>query len=451
MSAFVVRGEYSLEKLSFKGGFHAPDHKELSNKHQLTEAPLPESVTISLHQHIGAPCAVLVKKNDTVKTGQMIGEAKATISAPVHASISGTVTGVDEAYSINGLKTTMVTILSDGKDELGYEIKNNDYTQMTPEQMIDLVRRAGVIGLGGAGFPASAKMTKRRPDQQIETVILNGAECEPYLTSDQMAMEHYPEKVLTGLAIIMRAMGAKKGIIGVEDNKSQAIQILRERVSQYPNMQIASLKTKYPQGDMRRLIQAITGKKLPKSTSSTTEGIQVFNTSTAMAIYDAVILEKPLYEKIVTMTGHALQAPQNLWTRVGTSISELINLCGGFKETPGKVVVGGPMMGTCLHSINVPTQKAVGGIICMTQKEAALPAVSPCIRCGKCVHICPIHLMPLLLQQRSLLGHFEQANKLHIMDCIECGSCSYICPSHRPLVEAIVYGKNQIIAQEIGR
>ncbi|MDO5755061.1 MAG: electron transport complex subunit RsxC [Tissierellia bacterium] len=441
----------ALEHLSFKGGYHVTDYKELSNQAALEQGPKPELVRISLHQHIGAPCEPLVKRKDEVKVGQKIGDSKATISAPIHSSVSGVVTKIEEVPNNQGGVSKTVIIESDGKFEKCFETKNNDYTQMTPEQIIELVREAGIVGLGGAGFPASVKLTKRRPDQVIDTMIINGAECEPYLTSDQMAMENFPEMVFKGLDIAMRAMGAKKGYIAVEDNKPKAIEALKAFESKYENIEIASLKTKYPQGDMRRLIVAITGKKLPKSTSATNEGIQVFNASTAIGIYQAVVEEKPLYEKIVTVTGNALKKPKNLMVPIGTSVEELISYCGGFKEEPGKVVIGGPMMGSSQFTLDIPTVKTTGGIICMTKEEAKPPIVSPCIKCGKCVDVCPVNLMPLYIQQRALLDHFEEANKLGIMDCIECGTCSYICPSNRPLVEAIIYGKNQIMAQELSR
>lgn len=432
-------------ELTFKGGVHMHDFKELTNKYSIETGPNVETVTIALHQHTGAPCEPLVKIGDEVKVGQKIGDADATITAPVHSSVSGVVKKIVEITTVSGVKTKAIVIESDGKNEIGYEPYNDDYTKLEPKEIVRRVREAGIVGLGGAGFPTHVKINKN-PKDTINYVLVNGAECEPYLTGDQVTMEEYPEKVVIGLDIVMKAMGAPNGYIGIESNKPEAIKRVSEETKKVNGIEVSVLKTKYPQGDQRRLIDSILGMKMPSSLRSTEEGVQVINSSTAAAIYDAVILGKPLYEKVVTVTGSAIANPKNLLVKVGTSLKEVLEYCGGFKEEPGKIIIGGPMMGEAQFTIDSPTLKANGGIIVMNKEEAKPPVITACIKCGKCVDVCPVYLMPLYLQQNVLNNRFEEAEKLNIMDCIECGSCSYVCPSKRPLVEAIRHGKRELRA-----
>lgn len=433
------------KELTFKGGLHVHDFKELTNKCPLEEGPKTQLVTIALHQHTGAPCEPLVKVGDVVKVGQKIGDADATITAPVHASVSGTVKEISEIVTVSGVKTKAIIIESDGEDTIGYTKYDDDYKTLDPEEIVRRVREAGVVGLGGAGFPTHVKI-RRNPKDKIKDVLVNGAECEPYLTGDQVTMENYPEKVVIGLDIVMKAMNAKNGYIGIEDNKPNAIKKVQEASKNYNNIKVSVLKTKYPQGDQRRLIDSILGLKMPSSTRGTEEGVQVINSSTAAAIYDAVVLGKPLYEKAVTVTGSAIANPKNLLVKVGTPIRSILEFCGGFKEEVGKIIIGGPMMGESQFTIDTPTLKANGGIIVMNKEEAKPPVVEACIKCGKCVDVCPIYLMPLYLQANVLHERFEVAEKMHIMDCIECGSCSYVCPSKRPLIESIRHGKRELRA-----
>lgn len=435
----------SINELTFKGGVHMHDFKELTNKSALENGPEVEIVTIALHQHTGAPCTPLVKVGEKVKAGQKIGDVDATITAPVHSSVSGKVKAIIEITTVSGVKTKAVTIESDGLNEVGYEKYEDDYNSLEPEEIVRRVREAGIVGLGGAGFPTHVKI-KRNPKDTINYVLVNGAECEPYLTGDQVIMEEYPEKVVKGLDIVMRAMGASKGFIGIESNKPVAIEKVKEACKLVENIEVSVLKTKYPQGDQRRLIDSILGMKMPSSLRSTDEGVQVINSSTAAAVYDAVALGKPLYEKVVTVTGSAIANPKNLMVKVGTSFRELLDYCGGFKEEPGKIIIGGPMMGDAQFTIDSPTLKANGGIIVMNKEEAKPPLVEACIKCGRCVDVCPVYLMPLYLQAEVLHDRYEEAEKLNIMDCIECGSCSYVCPAKRPLVEAIRHGKRELRA-----
>ena len=435
----------SINELTFKGGVHMHDFKELTNKSALENGPEVKIVTIALHQHTGAPCAPLVKVGEIVKAGQKIGDVDATITAPVHSSVSGKVKAIIDITTVSGVKTKAITIESDGLNEIGYEKYDDDYNSLDPEEIVRRVREAGIVGLGGAGFPTHVKI-KRNPKDTINYVLVNGAECEPYLTGDQVIMEEYPDKVVNGLAIVMRAMGASKGFIGIESNKPGAIEKVKEACKKVENINVSVLKTKYPQGDQRRLIDSILGMKMPSSLRSTDEGVQVINSSTAAAVYDAVVLGKPLYEKAVTVTGSAIANPKNLMVKVGTSFRELLDFCGGFKEEPGKIIIGGPMMGDAQFTIDSPTLKANGGIIVMNKEEAKPPVVEACIKCGRCVDVCPVFLMPLYLQAEVLADRYEEAEKLNIMDCIECGSCSYVCPAKRPLVEAIRHGKRELRA-----
>ncbi len=395
------------------------DHKSYTQNCPLDTNFEPKMVYIPLHQHIGAPCTPTVKVGDEVKVGQKIGESKATISAPVHSSVSGKVMKIEQMVLSNGQKGEVVVIESDGLNELGYTETNDDFTQLSKEVILERIKEAGIVGLGGAGFPTHIKM-KKKPDVKIEEVILNGAECEPYLTSDQLNMELYPQKAIGGLKIIMKLMDCDKGYIGVEDNKQKAIGILKNAAKDETNISICAVKTKYPQGDERRLINAITGKKISKAQRSNERGVQ----------------------------GLAIKEPKNVYVPIGTKFKDLVDYCDGFKETPYKIVVGGPMMGACQYNLDAPTVKTTGGIIFMNEKDATLASPEPCIKCAKCVDVCPIGLLPLFLQLKSLNGDFEGAEKMHLNDCIECGTCSYVCPSNRPLVEAIVHAKTQLKAQQ---
>lgn len=435
---------------TFKGGKHIHDFKELTNSKPVNFGFVPKIVTIPLSQHSGAPATCLVSKNDLVKVGQKIGEASAFISANVHSSVSGKVKSIDEIMTATGVMCQGVTIENDGLDELGYEEKNLTIDEVSATDIIDAIKEAGIVGLGGAGFPTHVKLTARE-GQITDYIIINCAECEPYLTSDQLMMELYPEKVVMGLLLAMKAMGAKKGILGIEDNKPLAIDKLKEASKSYPEVTVSVVKTKYPQGDQKRLIQATTGIVVPSGASTSAVGIRVINANTAIAIKDAVLHGKPLYEKLVTMTGHALKEPQNVMVRVGSKVSDIVEFIGGYSSEPGKIISGGPMMGETQYTPNVTTGKAMGGLLFMTQEESAPKAVSPCIRCGRCVDICPVYLQPLYLQLYTLKNRVGEAEKLHLMDCIECGSCSYICPSNRPLVETIRLGKAEVRKQGKGK
>lgn len=437
-----------LENLTFKGGVSVPHHKELTEGIPLERAKEPDVVTIPLHQHTGAPCEPLVKIGDKVKIGQKIGQSEAFVSAPVHSSIAGTVKGITSMSIPTGLIVNCVVIESDGSNEIHESVKpKGSLDQLSSKELIGIIKEAGITGMGGAGFPTYVKLSPPS-DKKIDTIIINGAECEPYLTADHRLMVEMPEKVVFGLKVIMKAVGVESGIIAVENNKPDAIKALREASKNEKNIKITSLKAKYPQGDEKRLINATLGREVPSGGLPMDVGAIVSNVSTTKAVTEAVLEGKPLYERIVTITGNGIKEPKNLIVKIGTSFREVIEQCGGFKEgSPGKIIMGGPMMGISQYTIDVPIIKGSGGILVLTEKEAKPDPIHPCIKCGKCVEVCPVKLQPLYLSSYSLKGLFDKSEDLHALDCVECGACSYICPAKRPLVESIRVAKREIIAK----
>lgn len=432
-----------LEDLTFRGGTHIEEFKELTSGSIPTPMPAPEKVTITLSQHVGAPAKPLVKKGDEVKLGQKIAEAPSFISAPVHSSVSGKVEKIIEYRSASGAKVQAIVIQNDGLDTLGYEVVDRSKDDLSSEEMLNYIKEAGIVGMGGAGFPTYVKLQPGK-DTPVDTIIINGAECEPYLTCDDMTMRLQPEKVIQGLEIMMKIVGAEQGFIAVENNKPQAIKSLEEALGDHSKIAIAVLQTKYPQGDEKRIISAVTGREVPMGGLPAKVGCVVDNVGTTCAIVDAVYYGKPLYERIVTVTGHAVNDPKNLLVRFGTSIGEILDFAGGLSQTPGKIIFGGPMMGVAQPSLDVVTDKRNNGILVLTEEEAKPQIIEPCIRCGRCVDVCPVLLEPLYIATASKAENWEIAQKYHVTACIECGSCSYICPSHRPLTELIRFGKRTI-------
>ncbi|EOC99838.1 electron transport complex subunit RsxC [Caldisalinibacter kiritimatiensis] len=437
----------SLKNLTFKGGIHPPHYKKATEGVPIERAKAPETVVIPMQQHIGAPCEPVVKVGDKVKVGQKIGEPKAFVSAPIHSSVSGVVKKITSMNTPTGSKVTCVVIESDGNNEVHETVKpKGDLDSLSGKEIVEVVKEAGITGMGGAGFPTHVKLSPPS-DKKIDTVILNGAECEPYLTADHRLMLEQPEKVVFGLKAIMKAVGVEKGYIGIENNKPDAVEAMEKVVANEPNIEVASLVTKYPQGDEKRLINAVTGREVPSGGLPMDVGVVVNNVGTAAAIADAIQTGMPLIERIVTITGSAIKEPKNLIVKIGTSFKEVIEQCEGYKGQLGKIVSGGPMMGIAQFTDEVPVIKGTSGILVLNEKEAKVPDPQPCIRCGKCVDICPVNLQPLFLSQFSLRKMYDEADKYHILDCIECGSCSFVCPSKRPLVEAIRVGKREVIAK----
>ncbi len=435
-----------LRNLSFRGGIHPDGNKDLSNQGPINRANEPAMVRISMHQHTGAPCDPVVAVGDTVKVGQVVGDTKAFVSAPIHSSISGVVTEITTITTPTGMTTKAVVIENDGKNELGYIEQNRNLDDLSPEELKAIVRENGITGLGGASFPAHVKYAPPA-EKPIDSVIINGAECEPYLTADQLSMETMPEKIVGALLAIMKILNAPNGYIAIEDNKPKAIQTMEAAVKDIANVNVAVLKTKYPQGDEKRIIDAILKRQVPSGGLPMDVGVVVSNVSTAVALYDAVYKGKPLYERMMTLTGRAIANPQNLIVKIGTPLEEVIAQAGGFKGTPGKVIMGGPMMGIAQPMLDTYTIKGMGGLLALTQEEAKAPVVSNCINCARCIEACPVFLEPLQIEKAASNNNYDRAEQFRALDCVECGSCSYVCPAKRPLVESIRLAKREIRAK----
>lgn len=435
-----------LENLTFRGGVHPEGNKELSSGSDIVRMDAPAQVVITLSQHTGAPAKALVTKGEHVKIGQKIAESGGFISAPVHASIAGTVAEIRSIRNAMGTKTEAIVIKRDEVQELGYEPVDRSHEALTPEEIIAYINEAGIVGMGGAGFPTYVKMNPPA-DTPVDTVIINGAECEPYLTCDDLLMRSEPEKIVEGLKLEMKALGASKGFIAIEDNKPKAIAAIESVIEGESDIALAVLKTKYPQGDEKQIIYAVTNKRVGAGKLPASVGVVVSNVGTAAAIVDAVYYGKPLYERIVTITGRAVNTPKNVIVPFGTMVRDVVEFAGGYKEAPGKIIFGGPMMGLAQYTDEAVTDKRNNGILVMTQAEARSERVEPCIRCGRCVDSCPMQLEPNYLASASSAENFEVAESYYITQCVECGVCSYVCPSKRPLTEMIRFGKRTVMAK----
>lgn len=437
----------NLKILTFKGGTHPPHSKTSTEKLSIIQSKSPDTVAIPMIQHIGAPCEPMVQVGDKVKIGQKIGEAKGFVSAPVHSSISGEVTVIKPRLTSGGGAVQCVVIKNDMQNTVYERINPNpDISQLTSEEILNIIKESGIVGMGGAAFPTHVKLSPP-PGKVVDTIILNGAECEPYLTSDHRLMVEKPEDVLYGLRVFMRALNVEKGFIAIENNKPDALEAVYNVAKGIEGIEVVAVKTKYPQGAEKQLINACTGREVPSGGLPADAGVVVNNVGTAAAVANAVKKGMPLIERIVTVTGNGIKNPQNLLVRIGTSFKDVIDECGGFNGTPGKVIAGGPMMGIAQYSVDIPVIKGTSGILVLTEEEAKLPEMSNCIRCGKCVEVCPINLMPVNISNYALLDKFDQAESANALDCIECGACSFICPAKRPLVDSIRVAKREILAK----
>ncbi len=432
---------------SFKGGVHPRDEKELTSKKSVRKMNEPSKVIIPMLQHIGAPCKPLVKKGDKVKAGQVIGDSEAKVSAPVHASISGTVVSVGPYIAANGTEVEAVTIESDGTGEFDQSFEK--YTildEVEPGEIIERIRAAGIVGMGGAAFPTHFKLTAPK-GKRFDTLIINGVECEPYLTADHRLMLEYPDDIVFGIRALLKATGAERCIIGIELNKPDAIALMKEKCRDYGKISVEGLKVKYPQGAEKQLIKALTGREVPSGGLPVDVGAVVVNIGTTKAVADALRLGMPLIERIVTVSGRGVKEPSNLKVKIGTPIAELIEACGGYNGEPEKIIVGGPMMGIAQFTDEVVVTKGTSGVLVFTADEAKAYEPGPCIRCGKCVRNCPMGLIPERLTDYVEQGMYEEAEREGIMDCIECGVCSYICPGRRNVVQTIRMGKAAVLAK----
>ena len=430
----------------FRGGIHPDDNKLATAKKPIFLAPVPAKLIIPVRQHIGAPCAPVVKVGDLVKKGQVIADTQAFVSAPIHASSSGKVVEIaNYPHPVFGTCQAIV-IETDGQDEWleGLPLER-DWKTLEPKEMIGMIRSAGIVGMGGATFPAHVKFSPPA-DKPIDTLILNGSECEPYLTSDHRVMLEMAEKIIDGMHIGMKILNVTKGIIGIEENKPDAIEKFQQLVAG-SDITVAPLPTKYPQGAEKNLIIAITGREVLSGTLPMEVGVVVANTGTAVAIADAVMQGIPLIERVTTVTGSCIANPQNLLLRVGTTFAEAVEICGGFATEPAKIIMGGPMMGMAQKTLDVPIIKGTSGIVALSAKEIHDGIERPCIRCGRCVNACPMGLIPSTL---SILGErklFEEAKAdANLLDCVECGSCVYVCPAKRKIVQYVKLSKAQLAA-----
>lgn len=436
-----------MSLLSFRGGIHPPHAKKSTEKKAVEHAVEPKIVTIPLHQHIGAPCEATVQVGDHVKVGQKIGEATSFVSAPIHSSVSGVVKAVAPKLTLGG-KTTCVVIESDGLNEVSETVQpKGDISTLSGKEILDIIKEAGIVGMGGAGFPTHVKLSPP-PNKPIDYVILNGAECEPYLTADHRLMLESPEEIVYGLKALMKVLDVKKGFIGIENNKMDALETLTKLTAQDPSISVVGLKTKYPQGAEKQLIYACTKRQVPSGGLPLEAGVVVSNVATAAAVSSAIKTGMPLVERICTVTGSGIKEPKNLLIKTGTMISEIIEQCGGLTDDIGKIIWGGPMMGISMSTVDIPATKTASGVLCLNEEDAFIPDSSSCIKCGKCVDICPAFIQPMLLDAFALKGDYDQTEKLRVLDCIECGSCSFVCPAKRPLLHSIRVAKREVLARK---
>ena len=424
------------------GGVHPPENK-FSQAAPIKELPLPETVSIPLSQHLGVPAVPVVNKGDTVKTGQLIAKGEAFISANIHSSVSGTVQKIDEVIDTSGYRKKAIIIKVEGDQweegiDTGSELIRK--CDLTPEEVTKKVNEKGIVGMGGATFPSHVKLMVP-PGKKAEWLIINGVECEPYLTSDHRLMLEKAEEMLIGITIQMKALKVEKAIIGIENNKPDAIEHIRKLLPQFPGISVEPLKVKYPQGGEKQLIKALLNREVPSGKLPIEVGCVVHNVGTSFAVYEAVQKNKPLIDRVVTVTGKSLKEPSNFLVRIGTPISSLIDAAGGMPEDIGKVVNGGPMMGKALSNLDSPVTKGTSGILLFSRDETSRKTPVNCIRCARCASICPMGLEPYLLAVLSDKKRHDDCEAERIMDCMECGSCLYICPSGRPLLDHIRNGK----------
>lgn len=432
------------------GGIH-PEENKLSHEVATVVAPLPKQATFPLSQHIGAPAKAVVKKGDKVKVGTMIAEAGGFVSAPIYSSVSGTVFKVDSAIDATGYRKPCIIINVEG-DEWEETIDRSDkletldaHPELTPEEIVERIKVAGVTGMGGAGFPTFIKLCPP-PTAKAECVIINAVECEPYITSDYRLMMEHADEILVGVEILMKGAKVTKAYIGIETNKPAAIDLLTQKTANNPNIEIVPLKQRYPQGGEKQLVDAVIGRQVPAPPAIPVNvGAIVQNVGTAFAVYQAVMKRKPLFERYTTVTGKQIEKPGNFLVRMGTPFKDMIDLCGGMPEGDNKVLAGGPMMGKAVTSLDVTVCKGTNSITVLSGDDAVRKEPDPCIRCAKCVGVCPMGLEPFLLATASAKKMWDKAEAEMITSCIECGSCQFTCPSHRPILDNIRQGKATVM------
>lgn len=427
------------------GGIH-PKENKFSAGETIQTIEIPDQVSIPLLQHIGAPCQPVVKRGDQIKVGTLIGKTVGFVSTNIHSSVSGTVFKLDKVMDSSGYKRDAVIIKVDG-DEWEETIDRSDELvrdcNLSPKEITDKILAAGIVGMGGATFPTHIKLMPP-PGTHAEVLIINGVECEPYLTSDHQLMLEKTEEILVGTTILMKVIQVNRAVIGIENNKKDAIKKFKKAVKKYPGIEIQPLKVQYPQGGEKQLIDAVIGRQVPSGSLPISVGAVVQNAGTAFAVYEAVQKNKPLIERVVTVTGKDVKKPCNVLSRIGIPMHKLIDFAGGLPEDTGKIVSGGPMMGRALPNTDIPVTKGTSGVLIIPTLESKRKKMRDCIRCAKCIDVCPMGLNPTLLMNLTEYGLLESAEKNRITDCIECGSCSYVCPSDRPLLDYIRLGKNLV-------
>ena len=440
-----------MKMKTFKiGGIH-PEENKLTAEVATQVAPLPAQAVFPLSQHIGAPAKPVVAKGDKVKVGTLIAEAGGFVSAPIYSSVSGTVLKIDTAIDATGYRKPVIVITTEG-DEWEESIDRSDklerledHPELTPEEIVERVKHGGITGMGGAGFLTHVKLCPP-PTAKAECVIINAVECEPYITSDYRLMMEHPDEIVVGLQLLMKAAKVSRGYIGIEQNKPKAIDLLSEKTANLSGIEVVALKTKYPQGGEKQLVDAVTGRQVPAPPAIPVNvGAIVQNVGTAFAVYQAVMKHKPLFERYTTVSGKRLAHPANFLVRMGTPMSQLIDICGGMPKGDNKVLAGGPMMGRSLMTTDVPICKGTNAVTILSDDDAKRKPVQPCIRCAKCVSVCPMGLEPYLLAKLSAHKLYDRAEHEDITSCISCGSCQFTCPSHRPLLDNISLGKAAVM------
>jgi electron transport complex protein RnfC len=425
-----------------RGGVHPPEHKEATAGSPIREiGPAPETV-IPLSQHTGAPCQATVSVRDRVLAGQKIGDVQAFISAPVHSSVSGTVKTIEPRRSFTGAMVMSVVITADEQQKNAFAGEPRDWRTLSPDEIRTIVREAGIVGLGGAAFPASVKLAPPK-DKKIDTVIVNGCECEPFLTCDHALMLARPDDLIEATRLLIKAVGATSGKIGIEVNKPDAIELLESKLKGDPEVVVVRCEVKYPEGAEKQLIKTVLNREVPPGKLPSEVGALVHNVGTALAILDAVREGKTLTHRVLTVTG-AVANPSNVRVAIGTPVSHILEQCGGFSEAPGKVVLGGPMTGWAIDDLSIPVQKGTSGIVVLTQEYVDLNPALPCVRCGKCVEACPMGLMPNMIGIYGERGKWDDAERWNALDCFECGACAFVCPSKRPVIDWVRRAKREI-------